>query len=63
MLPSRRRWDEQPRVPAAVLLASSGDPFSRAATRRARELAAGRPIAVISILKVYGSTFGEFQPP
>src|SRR6266567_718979 len=62
MLPSRRRWDEQPRVPAAVLLASSGDPFSRAATRRARELAAGRPIAVISILKVYGSAFGLPNP-
>ena len=58
MLPSRRRWDTRPGEPAAVLLASSGAPFSRAATRRARELAAGGPVAVISILKVYGSAFG-----
>jgi nucleotide-binding universal stress UspA family protein len=62
MLPSRRRWDAQPREPAGVLLASSGAPFSRAATRRACELAAGRPVAVISILRVYGSAFGLPNP-
>jgi hypothetical protein len=62
MLPSRRRWDTQPREPAGVLLASSGAPFSKAATRRARELAAGRPVAVISILRVYGSAFGLPNP-
>jgi nucleotide-binding universal stress UspA family protein len=62
MLPSRRRWDTQPREPAAVLLASSGAPFSRAAARRARELAGGGPIAVISILRVYGSAFGLPNP-
>jgi hypothetical protein len=58
----RRRWDTQPREPAAVLLASSGAPISRAAARRARDLAAGQPIAVISILRVYGSTFGLPNP-
>lgn len=58
----RRRWDPQPREPAAVLLASSGAPFSRAAARRARDLAAGQPIAVISILRVYGSSFGLPNP-
>jgi hypothetical protein len=62
MLPSRRRWDRQPTAPAAVLLASSGAPFSRAAVRRARELATGQPVAVLSILKVYGSTFGLPNP-
>jgi nucleotide-binding universal stress UspA family protein len=62
MLPSHRRWDAQPREPAAVLLASSGAPFSRAAVRRAHELAAGQPVAVISILKVYGSAFGLPNP-
>jgi hypothetical protein len=62
MLPSRRRWDAQPREPAAVLLASSGAPFSRAAARRAHELAAGGPVAVMSILKVYGSAFGLPNP-
>src|SRR5260221_13354990 len=62
MLFGRRRWDPQPTSAAAVLLASSGAPFSRAAVRRARELAAGQPVAVLSILKVYGSTFGLPNP-
>src|SRR5258708_38411587 len=58
----RRRWDPQPTASAGVLLASSGAPFSRAAVRRAFELAAGQPVAVLSILKVYGSTFGLPNP-
>ena len=62
MLFGRRRWDPQPTTPAAVLLASSGAPFSRAAVRRARELAGSEPIAVLSILKVYGSQFGLPNP-
>ena len=62
MLFGRRRFDQQPTAPAAVLLASSGAPFSKAAVRRARELAAGEPVAVLSILKMYGSTFGLPNP-
>jgi hypothetical protein len=62
MLFGRRRFDPQPTSPAAVLLASSGEPFSRAAVRRAHELAAGQPVAVLSILKVYGSQFGLPNP-
>jgi nucleotide-binding universal stress UspA family protein len=62
VLSGRRRWDRQPTASAAVLLASSGAPFSKAAVRRARELAAGQPVAVLSILKVYGSTFGLPNP-
>jgi nucleotide-binding universal stress UspA family protein len=62
VLPSRRRWDAAPREPVAVLLASSGAPISRAAARRARDLAAGGPVAVISILRVYGSAFGLPNP-
>ena len=58
----RRRWDKQPTSQAAVLLASSGSPFSRAAIRRARELAGGQPVAVLSILKIYGSAFGLPNP-
>jgi nucleotide-binding universal stress UspA family protein len=58
----RRRGDPQPTAGAAVLLASTGAPFSRAAVRRAFELAAGQPVAVLSILKVYGSTFGLPNP-
>jgi hypothetical protein len=59
---ARRRWEPPPREPAAVLLASSGAPISRAAARRARDLAAGQPVAVISILRVYGSSFGLPNP-
>lgn len=62
MLFGRRRFDPQPTAPAAVLLASSGAPFSRAAVRRAYELAAGEPVAVLSILKIYGSQFGLPNP-
>jgi hypothetical protein len=62
MLFGRRRFDPQPTSPAAVLLASSGEPFSRAAVRRARELAGSEPVAVLSILKVYGSQFGLPNP-
>jgi Universal stress protein family len=58
----RARWDRQPTAPAGVLLASSGAPFSNAALSRARELAAGEPVAVLSILKIYGSTFGLPSP-
>src|SRR6516164_4289437 len=62
MVFGRRRWDPQPTSPAAVLLASSGSPFSRAAVRRAHELAAGEPVAVLLIVKVYGSQFGLPNP-
>src|SRR5258708_8397875 len=58
----RRRWDPQPTAQAAVLLASSGEPFSRAALRRARELAGGQPVAVLPIPKTYGSSFGLPNP-
>jgi len=58
----RRGWDRQPTAPAGVLLASPGAPFSSAAIRRACQLAAGEPVAVLSILKVYGSAFGLPNP-
>jgi len=58
----RQRFDPQPTARASVLLATSGAPFSRAAVRRAQELAAGEPVAVLAILKVYGSAFGLPNP-
>jgi hypothetical protein len=58
----RRKWDKAPAEPAGVLLASAGTPFSGAAVRRACELAAGQPVAVLTILKVYGSSFGLPNP-
>ena len=62
MVFGRRRYDPQPPSAAAVLLASPGSPFSRAAVRRAYELAGGEPVAVLSIVKVYGSQFGLPNP-
>jgi nucleotide-binding universal stress UspA family protein len=58
----RRRFDPQPTAPVAVLLASSGAPFTRDAVRRARALARGEPVAVLTILRVYGSQFGLPSP-
>ena len=58
----QRKWDKAPAEPAGVLLASPGTPFSGAAVRRACELAAGEPVAVLTILKVYGSSFGLPNP-
>ena len=62
MFSVRRRFDPQPTSPAVVLLASAGAPFSKSAIRRAGELAAGEPIAVLTILTVYGSAFGLPNP-
>jgi Universal stress protein family len=62
MLIGRKKWDQPPTAAAGVLLASPGAPFSSAAIRRACQLAAGEPVAVLSILKVYGSTFGLPNP-
>lgn len=62
MLFGRRRFDPQPTAQAGVLLATTGEPFSKAAIRRAHELAAGEPVAVLAILKVYGSQFGLPNP-
>jgi hypothetical protein len=62
MFSVRRRFDPQPTSPALVLLASAGAPFSKSAIRRARELAAGEPIAVLTILTIYGSAFGLPNP-
>ena len=59
---SRRRFDPQPAARAVGLLASSGAPFSKAAISRARQLAGGEPVAVLTILKIYGSSFGLPNP-
>ena len=44
------------------MLASSGGPFSKTAIRRARELAGPDPIAVVSTLKIFGSSWGLPSP-
>jgi hypothetical protein len=57
-----RRWDSQPAEPAAVLLASAGQRFPRPALQRSVDLCGGSPIAVVTIARVYGSSFGLPNP-
>ena len=55
----RRRFDVQPRNPAAVMLASDGrQDYSPRAVARAAALAGDGPVAVVTIAKIYGSSFG-----
>lgn len=58
----RRRGDPQPTAPCAVLLASIGTPFSSAAVARAAAVSEGGPVAVLSIARIYGSSFGMPNP-
>ena len=65
--PARRRfgranWDKQPTQPAAVLIATAGLSIPPAVIRRAVELCGGRPVAVVSIARIYGSSLGLPNP-
>lgn len=54
----RAKWDEQPTQPAAVLIATTGVAVPQAVIREAVSLSGGRPVAVVSIARVYGSSLG-----
>ncbi len=60
----RRRWDEQPSAPCDVLLASDGrhDFTSRAVARAAALAGDGGHVAVVTIAKIYGSSYGLPNP-
>jgi hypothetical protein len=58
----KAKWDAQPTQPAEVLIASVGVSIPRAVIRRARELSGGRPVAVVSIARMYGSSLGMPNP-
>jgi hypothetical protein len=59
----RRRFDVQPTSPCAVVLASDGrQDFSPEAVARAAALAGRERVAVVTIAKVYGSSFGLPHP-
>ncbi len=63
ILRKKRRWDRQPTAPAAVLLASDGRRgFGSGAVARAAALAGSEPVAVVTIAKIYGSSFGLPAP-
>jgi len=56
------KWDQQPTQTSAVLIATVGLAISPAVIRRAVELSGGRPVAVVSIARIYGSSFGLPNP-
>lgn len=56
------KWDRQPTQSSAVLIATVGIPIPPTVLRRAMELGGGRPVAVISIARIYGSAFGLPNP-
>jgi hypothetical protein len=59
----RRRFDVQPIDPCVVMLASDGrQDYSPRAVARAAALADSGPVAVVTIAKIYGSSFGLPHP-
>jgi hypothetical protein len=56
------KWDRQPTQSSAVLIATVGIPIPPTVLRRAMELGGGRPVAVISIARIYGSSLGLPNP-
>ncbi len=58
----RRKFDKQPAQPAAVLIAANGVSIPGAALRLALRLSGGRPVAVVSIARLYGSSLGLQNP-
>jgi hypothetical protein len=59
----RRRFDVQPTNPVAVMLASDGrQDYSQRAVARAAALSTSGPVAVVTVAKIYGSSFGLPHP-
>jgi len=59
----RRRFDPQPTDPCEVMLASDGrQDYSPGAVARAAALAGSERVAVVTIAKIYGSSFGLPHP-
>ena len=59
----RRRFDVQPTNPVEVMLASDGrQDYSQRAVARAAALSPSGPVAVVTVAKIYGSSFGLPHP-
>jgi len=58
----RSKWDKQPTQSSAVLIATVGIAIPPAVIQRAVELSRGRPVAVVAIARIYGSSFGLPSP-
>ena len=62
MFRGRGRSDPQPTDVVSVLLASTGGPFRPDSVRLCRDMAAGGPVGVLMVLRIYGSSFGLPNP-
>jgi hypothetical protein len=58
----RAKWDKQPSQSSVVLIATVGVSIPKAVIRRALEIAGGRPVAVVTIARIYGSSLGLPNP-
>lgn len=58
----RRKFDKQPTQSASVLIASLGEAIPRSAIKRSVGLSMGQPVAVVTIARIYGSSFGLPNP-
>jgi hypothetical protein len=56
------KWDKQPAQSSAVLIATVGTSIPPTVIRQAVELSGGRPVAVVSIARIYGSSLGLPNP-
>jgi hypothetical protein len=58
----KAKWDKQPSQSSEVLIATIGVDIPPAVIRRAVELSGGRPVAIVAIARIYGSSFGLPSP-
>jgi nucleotide-binding universal stress UspA family protein len=58
----RAKWDAQPTQSSAVLIATVGITIPPAVIARAVKLSGGRPVAVLTIARIYGYSFGLPSP-
>jgi hypothetical protein len=58
----RAKWDRQPTHSSAVLIATVGIAIPPTVIRQAVELSKGRPVAIVAIARIYGSSFGLPSP-
>jgi nucleotide-binding universal stress UspA family protein len=58
----KAKWDTQPTQSSGVLIATVGVPIPPAVIRQAVQLSGGRPVAVVTIARIYGSSFGLPSP-
>jgi hypothetical protein len=58
----RAKFDKQPTQSAAVLVATVGIAIPAAVVRQAVNLSGGRPVAVLTIARIYGSSLGLPNP-